>query len=149
METLRTVKLVKHSARTRLGQVSIEYLLVVSFTVLLLFPMLYLFYSQSGSFEGEVIATQTEKIAQRIVDSADSVYYLGEPSQQRLTVIFPSNIKSVAISGNSVVFLVNGNPSDYEVVKWSVANLTGNISRSEGIHHITLAARQTGVIIVE
>ena len=130
-------------------QVSIEYLLIVGFTVVLIFPMLYLFYSQSGSFESEVAATQAEKIAQRITDAADSVYYLGEPSQQRLTLMFPDGIKNVTVSMTSVAFLMQGSPQNYEVVKWSVANLTGNISTSEGIHHVTLAARSGGVVITE
>ena len=132
---------------SRTGQVSIEYLIIVGMTVLLLFPLLYVFYSNSQSFQGQVTATQTSQIAKKVVDAADSVYYLGPPSQQTLSVVFPDGIKNVTILGNSVSFLISGAGAKYEVVEWSAANLTGNLSPSQGVHQITVSAQAGGVVI--
>jgi hypothetical protein len=131
------------------GQASIEYIMLLGFTMVLLFPLLYLFYSESGDFASDVTAAQFDQIAQSIINNADAVYYHGEPSQETLVVQFPPGIKAVTIQGSSLTILVQGRPVPYEVVKWSAANLTGSIDPHDGAHRLTIRAMAGGVQIID
>ena len=125
-----------------------EYIIILGFSMLLLFPLLYLFYSESSDFEFQVTGAQMDKIAQTIVDSADAVYYHGAPSQTTVTITLPEDIRNITIQGSSISFLMQGNPVSYEVVKWSAANLTGSITPRVGIHHVFIRA-SGGIVVIQ
>jgi len=131
----------------RRGQASIEYLIILGFTFLMLIPLIYLFYTQQNSFQSDVAASQADKVVQKIADAADAVYYLGEPSQQTLLLNYPDNILNITVTGQSVSFLIEGTGGKYEVIKWTSANLTGNLSPSEGLHHVIVQAHG-GVVVL-
>ena len=131
------------------GQVSIEYLIVTAFAFLLALPVLIIFYGQSYAITDDIGSAQAIKIASEIVEAANKVYYLGTPSKKTIVVYMPNNVKDVTFQGKSVIITLGSSAGDYEVVKWSVANLTGNIGSFSGVHRIEVKARLLDVEITE
>ena len=131
------------------AQVSIEFLLIVGFALLLSFPLMYIFYRQSESLNTEIAGTQVDKIASEIRDAADEVYYLGSPSKKTITVFVPEQVTAVTLLGNSIIFNVSSASGKYEVVKWSAANFSGasSISANPGIKRITLEAQTYDILV--
>src|SRR4030043_750560 len=86
------------------AQISLEFLIVVGFALLMTFPLVIIFYQQSNNINTEVTSSQADKVASEIRDAADEVYYLGSPSKKTITVFLPENVKGVRISGNTIVF---------------------------------------------
>ena len=133
------------------GQVSLEFMLIVGFAMLLSIPLIYIFFKQSESLSSEISGTQVDKIASEIRDAADEVYYLGAPSRKTITVYLPREIEAISIYGNSIVFNVSSQGSRYEVVKWSAANFSSlsSITPNPGIRKITVEAGAYEVLVTE
>lgn len=119
------------------AQVSMEFLMVVGFAFLMTAPLIIIFYQQSENINTEVTSSQLDKVASEIRDAADEVYYLGSPSMKTITVYMPKGVKSITIANNSIKFVVSSPGKDYDLMKWTVANVTGTIRTFEGIHHIS------------
>lgn len=131
------------------AQVSMEYLLVTGFALLLLFPIIIIAYSQSATFSDDVTAAQLEKVGNEIASAADTVYYAGAPTKKTIKVYFPKNVRDVSISGNTIVFTAGGQGGEFEYAVFSEANMTGSLGTFDGIHVITLIASETQVNITE
>ena len=62
------------------AQAAMEYLLVGSLITLIIIPTIYVFYSYSKSSNKEIEQSQLNKVGTDMVDVAEQVYFLGEPS---------------------------------------------------------------------
>jgi hypothetical protein len=131
----------------RRGQAAIEYILIFAFVLAILIPLIVLFVNRSSDVTAEVTSRQVQSVGQAIVDRAESVYYLGEPSKATVRVFLPEGIDSVNLTGRELVFRLRtvGGPSD--IVISSAVNLSGTIKRTGGIHFITIENKGTYVQI--
>ena len=129
------------------AQISLEFLLVVGFAFLMTIPLIIIFYQQSETLDTEITSSQIDKVASEIRDAADEVYYLGTPSKKTVTIYMPEGVQSITLTGNKIVFVVDSPSGDYELVKWSSANLTGSVQTHRGIHHVSVEAFDTYVDI--
>jgi hypothetical protein len=116
------------------AQVSMEYLFVMGFAVLLLIPLIILYYEQTTRLSDEASNAAASRAVTQIIEAADTVYYLGAPSTRTLVVDFPDNVESIAFNGPSVSLHMLSSHGNYEQVAWSAANLTGVVESFEGPH---------------
>ena len=63
------------------SQVSVEYMIIMGFATLMTIPLLLIYYTYTSDSSDSVATSQALQIARNIVDSSESVYYLGKPSQ--------------------------------------------------------------------
>src|SRR3989344_4069395 len=93
--------------KSQKSQVSVEYMLIMGFAALMTIPLVMIYYTYSSDSSDSVAASQAMQIARKIVDSSESVYYLGKPSQTTLKLNFPDKIHSTNLSSREVVFRMN------------------------------------------
>jgi hypothetical protein len=124
------------------SQVSIEYMLIIGFATLMVLPLLLIYYTYSSDSKDAVGTGQAMQIARKIVDSSESVYYLGKPSQTTLKLNFPEGIQSTNISGKEIIFKMRTNQGIAEIVQVASVNMSGTIPKSQGIHIITFKAEE-------
>jgi len=74
------------------SQVSIEYLMIIGFVTIITIPLVFLFYKYTAESSDEIITYQINQIANKIVDAAETVYFLGKPSQTTIKVNIPNQI---------------------------------------------------------
>ena len=122
------------------AQVSIEYLFIIGFVTLITIPLLVIYFSYSAQSKDIVATSQALQIARKIVDSAESVYYLGTPSQTTLKLNFPDGIVSTNLSNREVVFKISTNSGVTDIVEVSSINISGNLPLTEGVHVVTVKA---------
>jgi hypothetical protein len=122
------------------GQAAMEYLSVMGFALLLIIPIIIVFFSQSQDVTDQLSMNQVRSIGRDIVTSAEKIYYLGEPSQTILKVYMPSKILNIVVQQHALVFNMSINNAVSEVVFASNVNLTGNISAQSGIRYIKVKA---------
>ena len=68
------------------------------------------------------------KFQKKIVDAAESVYYLGEPSQTTLRVNIPGNIVDINLSsGKEVIFKIKTGSGIVDIVQSTSVNITGSL----------------------
>lgn len=122
------------------GQVSIEFISVFGFVFLMMIPLIVIFYDQSGAVQDAVASNHLRNVGIKIVDKAETVYYLGQPSKTTLKVQFPTNIESFNITEHGVVIGYNNAESDLQILPLihSNVNLTGSVSTDPGIHYIVI-----------
>ena len=129
------------------GQISVEYLLVIGFVAIITIPLIILYYKFTTDASDEIITSQINQIARKIVDSAESVYFLGSPSQTTIKVYIPNKIKGASLDNKEVVFNVTTRAGISEIVQVSSVDLTGDLPITPGIYSIILKARESDVEI--
>ena len=122
------------------AQVSVEYMLVMGFAALMTVPLLLIYYTYSSDSSDSVATGQAIQIARRIVDSSESVYYLGKPSQTTLKLNFPDRISSANLSNREVIFQINTKNGITDIVEVSSVNISGILPTTQGIHILTIKA---------
>ncbi len=123
-----------------------EHLIITGFALLLIAPMIIVYYTQTNQLDEETTSVSVSRAATQIVQAADAVHYLGAPSLRTITIDLPSNINGVTVAGQSVSFLVDSTAGDYERVAWSAANLTNGtpLRTSKGPHVLSIVALEDG-----
>lgn len=124
--------------RYRLGQVGIEYLILVGFLVAAVIPIIYYATQQSYITKDQLISSQMEKIAQEIENACNLVFSYGNNSKLTLKLYFPDGIKSIKISGKQVEFVYYTSNGEAFVYSYPLVNLSGNISTLPGLHEIKI-----------
>ena len=122
------------------AQVSVEYIFIIGFVTIITIPLLVIYYTYSAQSKDIVATSQAMQIARKIVDSAESVYYLGAPSQTTLKLNFPDGITSTNLSNREIVFKISTNSGVTDIVEVSSVNISGSLPLTEGIHIVTLKA---------
>jgi uncharacterized protein (UPF0333 family) len=123
------------------GQSSIEMLIILGFVVVILVPLIAIYYSQAKDATEQIIMHQADRIAKQVTDNAETVYYLGAPSKTTLHVYMPEKVENISIANNELVFTIRVGDLTSEVVQGCDVNITGTIANHPGIHVIVIEAK--------
>ena len=129
------------------AQAALEYMILIGFLLAVLVPMIVLFYSKSSETSAQVRSEQAKALGQKIADSAESVYYLGQPSKFQFRANVPDGISSVNFTDKEIAFRIQLVPGTTDVVIPSTVNLSGSIKTSVGVHLITVENKGTYVFV--
>ena len=122
------------------SQASVEYLMIFGFVVLITIPLIIGYFSYTSEISQRVTSSQIDTLAKKIVDSAETVYYLGEPSQTTIRAYIPNGVSSVNLSGKEIIYRVITTTGTSDIVRISSVNLTGSLPKSQGNYLITIKA---------
>lgn len=123
------------------AQVSVEYMFLIGFATVITIPLIIIYQSFTQDSNDEINSLQINQIGKKIVDAAESVYYLGEPSQTTLRVNIPNNIVLADLSaGYEVVFKIKTRSGQSDIVQSSSVNITGSLPVNKGTYTITVKA---------
>lgn len=125
----------------RKSQVAMEYILIVGFAMLIAIPLFLVFSYYTNEARDEISVKQVDSIARKIVDSAETVYYLGEPSKVTLKVYMPQHIEDLIIEDGYVRFIVKVGYFPSDIVHSSDINISGNVSFKPGMKRITIESK--------
>ena len=133
--------------RKKEAQVSIEYMMIIGFVTVITIPLVIIYHNFTQDSNYEISSTQINHVAKKIVDAAESVYYLGEPSQTTLKVNIPDNVVAVDLEKGSletsyyeVIFNISTKSGIAEIVQNSPVNITGSLPVNKGTYTITIKA---------
>lgn len=129
------------------GQVSIEYMLVLGFMFMMLVPLIVLYANTQRDTSETLIEGQARSVGVAIRDAAERVYYAGEPSQERVEVYFPDNVRAAVLLNSTIVFTITSSHNPYNLTIAGVAPLAGALKTHQGIHVVTVRA-ENGVVQV-
>ncbi len=123
------------------AQVSVEYVIIIGFSLLITLPLILIFYEHTRATSDQVISSQVDQIARKIVDNSESVYYLGEPSKTRIKVYMPENVEDAIISNKEVTFRVKTKSGVTDISHICSVNISGYIAITPGIHYISIESK--------
>ncbi len=127
------------------AQISMEYMIIVGFVAVITIPLIVIYYTYSSDTNEQITANQVDQIAKKIVDAAESVYYLGEPSQTTVKVYMPNNVIEAAVANREILFRVKAKSGVSDIEQISSVDMSGTLPTTQGIHFIRVKAVAGGV----
>jgi len=128
------------------AQISIEYMIIIGFATIVTIPLIIIYYNFTQDSSEEINSVQMIQLAKKIVDAAESVYYLGEPSQTTIKVNIPDNVIGINISsGKEIVFKLKTRAGEVDIVQSTSVNISGSLPTNKSFYAITLIARSNFV----
>ncbi len=131
------------------AQVSLEYLLIMGFALVITLPLIVFFFSNATGLNERVTFHQAERVARDVVAAAEKVYFVGEPARTTLKVNMPDNIVDVRIEGREFLLRARVSDADADIYEVSDVNLTGNISHTMGVKYVLIKAGDQVVTVTE
>jgi len=131
------------------GQISTEYLIVVGFIVFVVLTVLGIAMFYTNQIQETVKINQLEKAARKIIFSAETTFYDGEPAKATIEAYFPIGIETISILNNEIVFNVSLSSGQNIISFPSSVPLQGALSKSSGLKKVQLTAKEGYVTITE
>jgi len=123
------------------AQVSVEYMVIIGFVTVITIPLIIIYYTFTQQSNEEITSSQISQIAKKIVDAAESVYYIGEPSQTALRINMPDNVILANLSsGKEIVFKIRSGTGEADIVQTALINISGELPTNKGTYIITVKA---------
>ena len=123
------------------AQISVEYLVIIGFVTVITIPLIIIYYTFTQESNDEITSSQISQISKKIVDAAESVYYIGEPSQTSLRINMPDNVLSANLSsGKELVFKVRSGTGNADIVQTTSVNISGSLPTKKGTYVVTIKA---------
>lgn len=130
------------------AQISVEYTIILGFVALMTVPLVLIYMQFTSDTNDEIISNQLFQIGQEIIDTSESVYYLGAPSQTVLKVHIPNKVtNSSIINEKTIIFEMRSKTGIIQVSRPSEINLTGSIPNKPGFYDVTIKAKDEEVEI--
>lgn len=127
----------KEMKKTR-AQVAMEYMILVGFLVVITIPLILVYNTQYRGTSQQIIANQADQIGQKIIDTAESIYYLGQPSKTTIKIYMPQQIENVTVIENEIIFKMMTAKGVDEIVKIGNVPMNGTLPSTSGMHYITI-----------
>ncbi|MFH1803147.1 MAG: hypothetical protein ABH864_06910 [archaeon] len=129
------------------GQISTEYIMVVSFVLFIVLSALGIAFTYSAQIKDTMKFNQIESFSTKVISQSESIFYAGEPSRTTLNAYLPEGINNITIMEYFIVFNVSTSSGESITAYRSNVNLTGSLSPNSGVKLVYLNATSSSVII--
>lgn len=129
------------------SQISIEYIIVIGFVTFILITVLGLALVYSGTIKDRIKIIQVNNFANKILSSAETVYYYGEPSKATISVYLPDGVINLTMIGNTLYIETQTSSGIERNGFLSKVPISGSLTTSPGIKKIEFIAEETLVSI--
>jgi len=128
-------------------QIATEYLIIVSFALMVLIPYILYLYSVSQQYQEQTSLTIASESVKKIGEACDWVYLQGEPAKLTLKILMPKNVEGISFINKTIVWKVRTSAGISDVYYNCLSNVTGNLSNKEGEYFVLVEAVEGGVNI--
>ena len=128
-------------------QIATEYLIIVSFALMVLIPYILYLYSASLQYQEQNSLTISSESVKKIGEACDWVYLQGEPAKLTLKILIPKNVENITFLNKTIVWKVRTSAGLSDVYYNCLANVTGYLPNREGEYLVSVEALKGGVNI--
>ena len=129
------------------AQVGIEYLILVGFITFIIAGVLITALVFSDKIKDKIAMNQAQNFAVQLLNSAESVYFSGEPSKTTIKLYLPANVEEINVTTEYLIMKIRLSTGTNIRGFRSKVPLNGSIQVGEGLKSITLEARADYVLI--
>jgi len=129
------------------GQVGVEYMIIIGFITFAIMSILALAFFYSGQIKDQIKLNQVESFATQLINSAESVFFAGEPSKTTVRLYLPEDVHSITVNTDYIFIITNVSSKTNQRAFYSKVPLSGAITSTEGIKKLTLQAQEDSVLI--
>jgi hypothetical protein len=129
------------------AQVAIEYLMIISFALMILLPFFLHLQTVSSNLSDDVNSAIAFYSMKKIGEMADWVYSQGEPAKITFLIQIPKNVEEISFNGKIMIWKVRTSSGISDISYTSIANLTGSLPTKPGYYNVLAQATENGVKI--
>ena len=129
------------------SQASVEYIVLVGFITIVLIGILGIALFYSGSARDRIKIYQVSNFANKILSSAETVFYAGEPSKSTISVYLPNEVTDIQILENSILIEIQTNSGRNKMSFTSKVPLSGTLTSRGGMKKIEIISRENSAEI--
>ena len=119
----------------------------MGFVTFAVMSVLVLAYFYSDNIKDQIKLNQVESFAAQLINSAESVYFAGEPSETTVSLYLPEGVKSIEIISNNLIITTSTSSGENKRAFTSRVPLEGAISQGEGMKKLVIKAEVDHVSI--
>jgi hypothetical protein len=134
-------------ASCKRSQVGVEYLIVVGFITFAILSILTVAFFYSNRINDQIRLNQIESFATQVINSAENVFFAGEPSKTTISLYLPEGVQSIEVNADYIFITTTVSTTTNKRAYNSNVPLQGGITNTPGIKKITLEAKQSYVLI--
>jgi len=112
----------------RLGQSSIETLVLLSFMLFFIIPFSLFFLTVSNSDLSKNSVDQFQLSVRKIADAANEVYLQGNGAKKIAVIYYPSSVLNGSVGNNIISLTLDVDGKNSDVIAYTFANVTGDLS---------------------
>src|SRR4030042_1202089 len=91
-------------SKSKHSQISFEYLIIMGFIIFVIIGVLGVALFYSGAIKDRIKITQMTDCANKIISTAESVFYSGYPSRATINCYLPEGIQNVTVYDAAISF---------------------------------------------
>ncbi len=129
------------------SQVSMEYVIILGFVMFAIIGTLGIAFFYSGNIKDNIKLNQVNNFADKIIATAENVFYYGEPSKATISVYLPEGVENITILDKDIIISTHTSSGLEKRAFSSNVQLEGNIPHSSGIKKLVVQAAETKVTI--
>lgn len=129
------------------AQVALEYLIIISFALMILVPYVLYLQNVSKDLSEDNNLSIASNMVQKIGQAADWVHSQGNPARISILIQVPRNVEEISFQGKKMVWKVRTSAGVSELEYISSANLTGSLPIAPGYYDVLIQATEEGVNI--
>jgi hypothetical protein len=145
------MKSIKRGMSRNIAQVSIEYIMILGFVTFVVISLLAVAVFYTSSIKDRIRTTHINNYANKIISTAEYIFYSGEPSKATISCYLPENINQINITSNNLVIEFSTSSGINKIAYNSNVpieeNLTAPLAESQGIKNIQIIAQTDKVIV--
>jgi len=141
--------------KTTKGQVALEALIVISFVLLLMTPLLYTLYKRALDVQEELRTLEAIRAADSIASVVAMVGMTGPNSSATLQISLPDSVINATIgkinsktSSREVVISIDTSVGQIDIVRLVPFNIAGGLSLNKGQQTLKIVYPESGLPIV-
>jgi hypothetical protein len=135
----------KNNLLVKRGQAGIEYMIIIGFITFTVISIFGLAMVYSGQIKDKVKLNQAEAFATQLINSAETVFFAGEPSKTTVRLYLPEGIENITFESDYLVITARVSSGENRRAFQSKVPIQGSVSSTEGIKKLTLEAKESYV----
>lgn len=131
-----------------LGQAAIEYMMIISITLVIMIPLLFLVNSYMAEGKDELRVRALEDSVNSLAEVSDMVYFQGYPAKMTMNFYVPEGVVLAEANENLLRVRIRTSSGNQDIVSFTQANLTGSLPTNSGTYRLSIAAQEDGLVNV-
>jgi len=128
-------------------QMATEYLIIVSFALMVLIPYILYIYSASQQYQEQSFLTIASQSVKKIGEACDWIYLQGEPAKLTIKITIPRNVVNISFLNKTILWKVKTSAGISDIYYNCLANVSGYLPSREGEYFVVVEAVRGGVNI--
>jgi len=110
-------------------QIATEYLIIVSFTLMVLIPYILYIYSASQQYQEQSFLTIASESVKKIGEACDWIYLQGEPAKLTIKITIPRNVVNISFLNKTILWRVKTSADISDIYYNCLANVSGYLPK--------------------